>query len=77
MITKVIQIDGSAHAIMPNGDVRKRACYQIKSADVTANGNGTYSIPDIIDAKNADFATAMDTCDMYKYDEDINAWWKQ
>ena len=77
MITKVIQIDGSAHAIMPNGDVRKRACYHIKSADVTANGNGTYSIPAIIDAKNADLATTMDTCVLYKYDEDIDAWWKQ
>ena len=77
MITKVIQIDGSAHAIMPNGDVRKRACYHIKSADVTAKGDGTYRISGITDAKNADLASTMDTCELYKYDEDINAWWKQ
>jgi hypothetical protein len=77
MITKIIQIDGSEHAIAPNGDVRKRACYQIKSADVTANGNGTYSIPGITDAKNADLASAMDTCDCYKYDEELQAWWMQ
>lgn len=77
MITKIIQIDGSEHAIAANGDVRKRACYQIKSEDVSANGDGTYSIPGITDAKNADYAITMDTCDMYKHDEDLHAWWKQ
>ena len=77
MITKIIQIDGSEHAIMPGGDPRKRACYQIKDADVTANGDGTYSIPGITDARNADLASTMDTCRLFKFDEDINAWWEQ
>ena len=77
MITKIIQIDGSEHAIMPGGDPRKRACYNCKSADVVDNGNGTYSIPEITDARNADVATTMDTCKFYKYDEDINVWWEQ
>lgn len=77
MITKIIQIDGSEHAIAPNGDVRKRATYQCKSGDVTANGDGTYSIHAITDAKNADLAVTMDTCAVYKYDEELKVWWEQ
>ena len=77
MITKIIQIDGSEHAIMPGGDPRKRACYNCKSADVVDNGNGTYSITGITDARNADLAITIDTVEVFKHDEDINAWWKQ
>lgn len=77
MITKIIQIDGSDHAIMPNGDVRKLVRHRISSTDVIANSDGTFSIPAIVDAKDSDTAYTRDTVEIYMYDEEKQVWWKQ
>lgn len=76
MITKIIRIDGADHAVLANGDVRELVRYRISSSDVTANGDGTYSIPRITDAEDSDTALTRDTADMYTYDEELKVWWK-
>lgn len=77
MATKVIQIDGSEHAIMPDGDVRKVATYYCLSSEVINNGNGTYSIPTTVDPHDPDRAYTKDTQEVYMYEESIAAWYKQ
>ena len=79
MITKVIEIDGSEHAIRPNGDVRKVATYYGKDADLASNGDGTYTIssPYVRDAVDADRFYTKDTMRVFMFDEDISQWWEQ
>lgn len=72
MITKVIELDGSEHAIRPNGDIRKVATYYGMDADVSGN-----TIPGITDAKDADRFYAKDTMRMFIFDEDNSQWWEQ
>ena len=77
MAIKTIEIDGSMHAIMPDGDVRKVATYFGMAAEVVNNGNGTYSIPTVTDARNPDVFYAKDTKEVFMFEESINAWYKQ
>ena len=77
MATKVIQIDGSEHAIMSDGDVRKVATYYCLSSEVIDNGDGTYSIPSVKDARDSDRAYTKDTQEVFMYEESIAAWYKQ
>lgn len=67
MVTKVIQIDGSDHAIMPNGDVRKVARHYGNSAD-TKPIEGVF---------NADKFYEMDTGKFFLFDEDNKTWLEQ
>lgn len=76
MAVKVIQIDGSEHAIMSDGDVRKVATYYGMASEVIANGN-TYSIPTVTDARDPDRFYTKDTKEVYIYDEGVGAWYKQ
>lgn len=72
MITKVIEIDGSEHAIRPNGDIRKVATYYGMDADVTDN-----TIFGITDALDADRFYTKDTMRIFIFDEDSSRWWEQ
>ena len=67
MITNVIQIDGSEHAIMPNGDVRKV---------VTANGKST-DVKPTTGYRNGDRFYEMDTQKVFMFDEDTKTWLEQ
>ena len=77
MATKVIKIDGSEHAIMSDGDVRKVATYYCLSSEVIDNGDGAYSIPAVKDARDSDRAYTKDTQEVFMYEESIAAWYKQ
>ena len=77
MATKVIQIDGSEHAIMSDGDVREVATHYCLSSEVVDNGDGTYSIPTVKDARDPDRAYTKDTQEVFMYEESIDAWYKQ
>ena len=77
MITKIIKIDGSDHGVAPDGDVHPLDRYRISSSDVVANGDGTFSIPGIKDARDSETAYTRDTQDIYMYDEEKNVWWMQ
>lgn len=77
MATKVIKIEGTEYAIMPNGDLRKVAIHYGVSSEVVNNGNGTYSIPTVKDALNPDSFYTKDTQEIYMYEESISAWYKQ
>ena len=77
MATKVIQIEGSERAIMPNGDLRKVVTHYGLASEVMNDGDGTYTIPTITDARNPDRFYTKDTQEVYIYEESINAWYKQ
>lgn len=77
MATKVIQIEGTEYAIMPNGDLRKVATHYGLSSEVVDNGDGTYSIPSVKDALNPDSFYTKDTREVFMYEESIAAWYKQ
>lgn len=72
MITKVIEIDGSEHAIRPNGDIRKVATYYGMDADVVGN-----TISGITDALDPDRFYTKDTKRLFIYDEDAAVWLEQ
>lgn len=67
MITKVIQIDGSDHAIMSNGDVRKVATAYGKSTD-TKPKDGYF---------NGDRFYEMDTKKVFMFDGQTETWIEQ
>lgn len=67
MITKVIQIDGSEHAIQLNGDVRKVVTAYGKSTDVKPTEGYL----------NGDRLYEMDTKKVFMFDEDTNTWLEQ
>ena len=67
MITNVIQIDGSEHAIKQNGDVRKVVTAYGKSTD--AKPTGGYL--------NGDRFYEMDTKKVFMFDEDTHTWLEQ
>ena len=77
MAVKTIEIDGSLHAIMPDGDVRKVATYFGMDKEVADKGDGTYAIPAVTDARNPDMFYTKDTQKVFMYEESINAWYKQ
>ena len=64
METKVIQIEGSEYAILPNGDLRKV---------VTVYGKSTLEKPKA-GMNNADRYYEMDTQDVYMFDEEAQEW---
>lgn len=67
MITKVIQIDGSEHEILANGDVCKLVTYYGKSTDVKP----------IEGVNNAERFYEMDTRAVFMFDEDSKTWLAQ
>ena len=77
MITKVIQIDGSEHAILPNGDLRKVATYYGLDKDVTSNADGSYtiSVPDV--PCDPDRFYTKDTHRVFIYESSVNGWFEQ
>lgn len=76
MVTKVIHTNLGEVSIHKGGS-SPRGEFYCKEEDVTANGNGTYTI-DIQGPKNdADIAYTKDTKRCFLYDADIDAWWEQ
>lgn len=74
MVTKVIsQTECCVHA---DGSVNQRKTYYGNSGDVVANADGSYSVPSILDATNADPFMAMDTGLTLMYDAQAKVWWK-
>lgn len=77
MAMKVIKIEGTEYAVLPNGDLRKVATHYGVSSEVIDNGNGTYSIPTANDPHDPEVFYTKDTQDVYMYEESITAWYKQ
>lgn len=75
MITKQATINGTVFNIFPKCEKSYSYTHFGKQADVIANGDGSYSIPKITDANDADHFVAKDTGFVLVYDAEDKAWW--
>jgi hypothetical protein len=76
MTTKVIQIDGSEHAILPNGDIRKVATYYGMDKDVTPNADGSFTINTPDAPNDPDRFVTKNTGRIFVYESSIDSWFE-
>lgn len=76
MTAKIVCKHGGEVVVNGPGDEHYRDVYKPHDADVTANADGSYSIPAIENPQDLDLACTRETQTFYEYDSAKKAWWK-
>ncbi len=76
MITKQATINGTNYILFPKCQKDILHTHWGKANDVAQNSDGSYSIAGAEDPRNSEPFIAMDTGEVFVYDEEGGVWWK-